>query len=309
MGSDARLVRGAAQKDLVKAFESLCGRHGRWEVWADWITMSACSISCAVDATHREAREKLYQTARTKYTEAELQVMAEMLGMVVAALDENPDQDLLGEIFMTLNLGNEHNGQFFTPYNVCRAMSQLTIGDVAAQVEAQGWISAADPACGAGALLVAFANECRRPGHEVNYQTSVLFVAQDIDFTVGLMCYIQLSLLGCAGYVVIGDSLAHPSTAYDRRGLIPRDEGNVWYTPMYFRDVWHWRRALAQVDMMFEADQGPKERQDQPAPKRPPKKPCKSGKDKARKNAGDDHKSRPQPPDFSANEYGQLTLF
>ena len=139
MGSDARLVRGAAQKELVKAFESLCGRHGRWEVWADWITMSACSISCAVDAAHKEAREKLYQTTRAKYTEAELQVMAEMPGMVVSALDEDQNQDLLGEIFMTLGLGNEHNGQFFTPYNVCQAMSQLTIGDVAAQVEAQGW--------------------------------------------------------------------------------------------------------------------------------------------------------------------------
>ena len=307
MASITRQVRGEAQKVIAKSFEGLCGRHSRWEVWADWITMSACSISCAVDATHREDREELYQTARTKYTEAELQVMAEMLGMVVSALDENPDQDLLGEIFMALNLGNEHNGQFFTPYNVCRAMSQLTIGDVAVQVEAQGWVSAADPACGAGALLVAFANECLR--QKVNYQTSVLFVAQDIDFTVGLMCYIQLSLLGCAGYVVIGDSLAHPSTAYDRRGLIPRDEGNVWYTPMYFRDIWHWRRELAQVDMMFEADTEPKERQDQPAPKQPPKKPCKNGKDKARKNAGDDHKSTPQPPDFSANEYGQLTLF
>ena len=78
MGSDARLVRGAAQKELVKAFESLCGRHGRWEVWADWITMSACSISCAVDAAHKEAREKLYQTTRAKYTEAEMQKPAEI---------------------------------------------------------------------------------------------------------------------------------------------------------------------------------------------------------------------------------------
>ena len=307
MGSDARLVRGAAQKELVKAFESLCGRHGRWEVWADWITMSACSISCAVDAAHKEAREKLYQTTRAKYTEAELQVMAEMLGMVVSALDEDQNQDLLGEIFMTLGLGNEHNGQFFTPYNVCQAMSQLTIGDVAAQVEAQGWISVADPACGAGALLVAFANECLR--QKVNYQQSVLYVAQDIDFTIGLMCYIQLSLLGCAGYVVIGDSLAHPSTAYDRRGLIPRDEGNVWYTPMYFHTIWQWRRALAQVDMMCKASQGLKEHQNQPAPKEPPKRPCKGGKGESRKNVEDDSKRRPQLPDFSANEYGQLTLF
>lgn len=307
MGSDARLVRGAAQKELVKAFESLCGRHGRWEVWADWIVMCACSISNAVDRVHREKREETYLTLCKKYTGAEMQTMGEMFGMVVAALDENPDQDLLGEIFMTLGLGNEHNGQFFTPYDVCRAMSALTIGDIAAQVERQGWVSAADPACGAGALLVAFANECRR--QKVNYQQSVLCVAQDIDFTVGLMCYIQLSLLGCAGYVVIGDTLAHPSTAYDRRGLIPRDEGNVWYTPMYFHTIWQWRRALAQVDIMCKASQGPEEHQNQPAPKEPPKRPCKGGKGESRKNVEDDSKRRPQLPDFSANEYGQLTLF
>ena len=284
MASITRQVRGEAQKAIAKSFEGLCGRHSRWEVWADWITMSACSISNAVDQAHREAREKIFLNAREKYAEEEMQVMAEMLGMVVAALDENQDQDLLGEIFMTLGLGNEHNGQFFTPYNVCRAMSELTIGDVAAQVEAQGWVSAADPACGAGALLVAFANECLR--QKVNYQTSVLFVAQDIDFIVGLMCYIQLSLLGCAGYVVIGDSLAHPSTAYDRRGLIPRDEGNVWYTPMYFRDVWHWRRLWAQMDLMC-ADAS------QPAPKKPASPPPAPAKKTA----------------FTENQNGQLTLF
>ena len=218
--------------------------------------------------------------------------MAEMLGMVVAALDENQDQDLLGEIFMTLGLGNEHNGQFFTPYNVCSAMSALNSENIAAQVERQGWVPVADPACGAGALLVAFANECLR--QKVNYQTSVLFVAQDIDFTVGLMCYIQLSLLGCAGYVVIGDTLAHPATAYDRRGLIPRDEGNVWYTPMYFRDVWHWRRVWAQVDMMCSAEKP-------------------QGAEVVSKPETTTQKPRTRPkkaqPAASENEYGQLTLF
>src|SRR5699024_11833427 len=88
---------------------------------------------------------------------------------------------------------------------------QKTAHGPEAWLELRRGVFRADPACGAGALLVAFANECLR--QKVNYQTSVLFVAQDIDFTVGLMCYIQLSLLGCAGYVVIGDTLVRPSTA------------------------------------------------------------------------------------------------
>ena len=108
--------------------------------------------------------------------------------------------------------------------------------------------TATDPACGAGALLLAFANECKR--NHINYQTSVFFVAQDIDFLAGCMCYIQMSLLGCPGYVVIDDSILHPAQSYDEDGLIPKNSPNVWLTPMYFRDVWHWRRIFAQLDLI-----------------------------------------------------------
>lgn len=104
---------------------------------------------------------------------------------------------------------------------------------------------------------MAFANACTR--QEINYQTSVLFTAQDIDYIVGLMCYLQLSLMGCAGYVVIGDTLLHPSTALDRRGLIPRPDQNIWYTPFYFRDIWHYRRIAAQMALLFPAGEKPVE--------------------------------------------------
>lgn len=294
MGSNAVKVKTIAQKELVKRFDGLCGRHGRWEVWADWITAAACAISCAVDQTHREEREKIYQSIQQKYTESEMQAMAEMLGMLVEALEENPDQDFLGEVFMVLELSNEHNGQFFTPYSVCRAMTEITIGDVAAQVSREGWVSVSDPACGAGALLIAFANECRRPGRDVNYQTSVLFVAQDIDFIVGMMCYIQLSLLGCAGYVVIGDTITHPSTAIDRRGLIPRDDGNVWYTPMFCHSIWHWRRIIAWVDVNVpQRAQGGSVSDESASDEKTPE---------------EDEKTRCTPIKIAENEYGQLTL-
>lgn len=101
----------------------------------------------------------------------------------------------------------------------------------------------------AGALLVAFVNVCIR--QKVNYHDHVLFVAQDIDYTVAMMCYIQLSLLGCAGYVVVDNTITKPSVSYDRRGLIPKPGENVWYTPFYFKDTWHFRRIWAQMDMMF----------------------------------------------------------
>lgn len=250
----------------------------------------ACSISNSVDISHREEREKVYQTIQGKYTSAEISLMGEMFGMLVLALDENTDQDLLGEMYMTLELGNDHAGQFFTPYDVCRFMAEMNSQNIKLLIQEKGWISAADPACGAGATLVAFINECRRQG--INYQIDAFIVGQDIDFIVGMMCYIQLSLLGCAGYIVIGDTLARPATAIDNRGLIPRDDGNVWYMPMYFRDVWQWRKAFAQTELMCRTKEG-----------------C-----SVPQNEQHSHKKAESPPEpkkltFSESRNGQLTLF
>ncbi len=243
-------LRNADQKGFVKKFNALCGAHSRWEVWSDFIQMSAIAISNAVDKANAPERGKVFETLASKYTDAERHALADLLGELGAGMDANVDRDYLGELYMVLELGNQQAGQFFTPYDVCRAMAALTWGDQEERIRRQGWISVNDCACGAGATLLAFANECRR--HGINYQTSVLFVAQDVDSIVAAMCYIQLSLLGCAGYVVVGNTLTSPSLSMDQRGLIPVHGSNVWYTPMYFRQEWHFRRVWATMDKLFE---------------------------------------------------------
>lgn len=287
MGKVVRHLRAESQRNIIKLLNALEGRYSRWQLWQDFITMSAISISNVVDMAHREEREKMYMAIASKYSSSEMKVFPEMLAEVVNGMEENPDQDFLGELFMGLDLGNEWQGQFFTPYNVCRMMAAMTYGkDLKVKIERQGWISVNDPACGAGALLIAFANECRRPGNDVNFQSSVLFVAQDIDFLAGCMCYIQLSLMGCPGYVVIGDSLSKPSTSIDSRGLIPMDDGNVWYTPFYFRHEWHWRRIAAHMDILCRTEV-PLVDAEEPHPEPP----------------------RFVEPPLSETETGQLTLF
>lgn len=191
-------LKSIHQTEFVKIFNSLCGRYGRWEIWQDFITLAAIAISNTVDRSHAAEREKTYMTIAGKYKPEEMLKFSQMLQEVVIGMDFNPDQDFLGELYMALDLGNDHAGQFFTPYDVCRMMAEITGTDLQARIERDGWISVNDCACGAGALLVAFANACTR--QEINYQTSVLFTAQDIDYIVGLMCYLQLSLMGCAGY-------------------------------------------------------------------------------------------------------------
>lgn len=287
MAKAAQMVaKDSHQKDFCKRFESLCGKHSRWGIWSDFILFAAVAVSNAVDKTNYERREEMYMTAAKKYTSAEMTVFSKMLGDMVCSLEANPEQDFLGHLYMGLNLGNDHAGQFFTPYNVCQCMAAMSnpTTTLKAQIQERGWVAVNDPACGAGATLIAFASECRK--HDIDYQSSVLFTGQDIDYTVGLMCYLQLSFLGCPGYVTIGDTLLRPATSYDAHGLLPKDGPQVWYTPMYFRDVWHYRRIGAQMDLLFRnaAEQVPA---DPPAPAAPPE----------------------QPQPLAETKTGQLTLF
>lgn len=48
---------------------------------------------------------------------------------------------MLGELFMALGLANEWKGQFFTPYDICRAMAAMNLGeDLKSQIEEKGWV-------------------------------------------------------------------------------------------------------------------------------------------------------------------------
>lgn len=302
MGKAAQAVRSGVQRDFIKKFEDLSGRYSVRQIWEDWVIMYAIAISNTVDKVHAEEREKAYMQRAQKYGPKEMHVFAELCADMVAALDVNPDQDFLGEMFMAVGMGSDRAGQFFTPYDVFRCMAEITTNPdwMQSQLDQKGWIAVNDCACGAGALLVAFANVCARM--KINYQTSVLFVAQDIDYLVACMCYLQLSLLGCAGYVVIDNTLTNPSTSYDARGLIPRDTGNVWYTPMYFRQEWDMRRRWAMINMQLqklgavgpaEPLQRPAEPAELPAPVVISPEPV-----------------RPQEaPEFAEAKHGQLTFF
>lgn len=152
---------------------------------------------------------------------------------------DNPKQDFLGSIFMELNLGDKSNSQFFTPYHVCELMAKVTEEDVAAVVKEKGYITINDFCCGAGATLIAAINEARKQLEKVNlnFQNHVLVVAQDIDEIVALMCYIQLSLLGVAAYIKVGDVFTQPMSTDD-------NGENYWFTMMYFSDVWTMRRVF-----------------------------------------------------------------
>ena len=234
------------QKDFYECFKSLIGRYDRWQVWSDFVTLSACSL-CLSDRSQRMAE---YVEVTERYRPEEMQIFPKMLSSVVVALTRNPDQDFLGDLFMRFELGNDRKGQFFTPHSISRVMAALAIEDIVSKLERQPWVSVNDPTCGAGSMLIAFAQECYAR-HEINYQTSVLFTAQDVDYIAAKMCFIQLSLLGCPGYVVIGNTITNPIVTAGSSLLPVLQEGQeIWYTPMFYTDIWQWRIAVEKLKML-----------------------------------------------------------
>ena len=229
------------EKEFIKVFQELCYSRSSWQVWSDLMAAMACTLANSVDKTEprHTAREKEYAECIKRLGGVEKP--AKCFAIVVEALERNPDQDFLGKLYMSLELGNHWKGQFFTPYNVCECMASITINDNVQTLEKQEWISVNDPACGAGATLVAAANIFHRK--KINYQTQVLFTANDVDRVVAQMCYIQLSLLGCPGWVAVANTISNPVCGDP---LMPdeRPGQEFWYTPFYFREEWNYRRQI-----------------------------------------------------------------
>lgn len=235
------------EKEFEKIMDKLTYNRMKWEVWADLINMMAASLSNALepDPVRRQKREKEYMDCVKRCGGAELPAKA--FSVVVDALESNPDQDFLGDLYMRFELGSHWHGQFFTPYSLCHLMADIQMDDLKGKIERDGWISICDPCIGGGAMMVAAASKARIMG--INYQNSMLFVGQDIDRIAGMMAYIQMSLLGMPGYIVIADTLSNPMTG---DVLIPDEkEGQeFWYTPFFYRDEWSIRRIGRKMDLL-----------------------------------------------------------
>lgn len=218
------------KKEFMKKFNALCldNHKSHLQVWEDFIKVIAISLSNSVEI-ERDIfikREKEYYDIIGKYKTST--AFAELMEIVVMALDNNRKQDYLGEIFMSLDGKNKSLGQHFTPYPLAELMAKLSYNE---DVERDRRILITDYSCGSGVLLISQANLLLEK--KINYQKSALFIAQDIDETAALMCYIQLYLLGCPCIVAVGDQLKDYIEC-DEYGNIKKNENlSYWFSFVY----------------------------------------------------------------------------
>lgn len=219
------------RRKFVELFNQFSGKYHKWQIWQDFIFCVATAISQPFN--YRQDRENEYLRIFAKYNKHEQFLLKEMYGELVLAFEEEGMVDLLGELYMQLEMHNKWRGQFFTPMCIAELMAKVSGVNIAELVERKGYIAVNEPSCGSGVMLIAYCKASLESG--VNFQQSILFVAQDIDPLVAQMCFIQMSLYGMAGYVIVGNTLANSFES---------ENSDFWYTPMYFSDVWIWRRKF-----------------------------------------------------------------
>ena len=221
----ARRLPLASVHEISKTIIQISRSHDLWQVWCDYIQLTATAIANAVDKRQPvwQQREDAYMQTIKRYSKDEIKLIQQAFMQTVEALEATP-ADVLGQTYMQLELGNKWRGQFFTPDSLCRVMALMKTGDIKKQIKNRGFVTLNEPTVGGGAMVIGVVNSMSDSG--INPQTCLHVTASDIDIKSVHMCYIQLSLLGIPAVIVHGNPLT-------------LDEWSHWYTPMHIIHGWN----------------------------------------------------------------------
>lgn len=189
------------KSEFKRLFLQTAPYHHNYKVFDDFVTCFAIALHNGINKD-QELEDK-YLSIISNYEKQDAMKFAELCAILVSAYEEEGFCDLLGELYMELEISSKQLGQFFTPYCVSKLMADLTFDENT--IKTQEYVTLSEPTCGSGGMLIAYAEAMKNAGF--NPQKQLLVTCVDIDQTAAMMCYIQLSLLGIPGEVIIGNTL------------------------------------------------------------------------------------------------------
>ncbi len=190
------------KQSFIKIFNSIAKHKHRYQVFSDFVTMSAIAVHNGLNKS--ETLEAEYMEIVGKYSKEEVNGLSELLANLIELLEPEP-RDILGGLYMELELGNTNNGQFFTPPDISLLLAKLSYGDELENLK-RPFITLSEPACGSGGMVLAFVKTML--GYKHNPAEKLWVQCIDIDRVAGFMCYLQLSLWHVPAEVIIGNTLS-----------------------------------------------------------------------------------------------------
>lgn len=195
-----------AVKDFVKILREIDPSKDNYTKFRDFLTLAYCALAKTTEMPDRaDAFEEEYMRVVGQYrNKDDIRRMLELLA--ITAMQADIHLDFLGSVAGELEILNADAGQFFTPYEVCRLMAELTCSGLVDQIEQKGFATMQEPACGAGAMILAVADTLAFKGYDP--ATSLWIEAIDVADMPHKMCFIQLTYRGLAGRVWRGNTLS-----------------------------------------------------------------------------------------------------
>lgn len=190
-------------KSMAKLLAANTSRCDLWEVFADFVGLWALAFRNTLEipgTVEWQAIEEKYLKIASQYSAEEMDRFCSAGAALQESLLTDP-RDVLGALYMDLEFGRKSVGQHFTPAGVARLVAGMTMSDsdIASAVAARGYVTIYEPACGAGAMVIAAAEVVRRAGFDPRAQLRV--VAEDVAIVAVHMAYVQFSMLGLAAVV------------------------------------------------------------------------------------------------------------
>ena len=185
--------------DFRKILERLAHGHDTYRVFSAFVRFAACALAA-------QTREAEYLDEVKHWQKPELELFAEALGALVGEMESQPFTDLIGGYYMEFALsskGQQWNGEYHTPKPICDMMARMMLGDMES-MPAEGPITVCEPACGAGAMILAVGEAC---SPEVRRRLRV--TAIDINRTACDMAFINTTLWGIPTRIIHGNSLSN----------------------------------------------------------------------------------------------------
>jgi len=225
------------KKAFIQIFKETARYHHRYKVFSDFVRMAAISFENSMLRCGKLEEE--YLSIVGQYEKDDVERMSKLLAEVVMGL-EIPC-DFLGSIFMELELGSGHVGQFFTPYDISKLMASIQFGNAENLLKGKPFITFSEPACGSGSTIIAFVELMYEKG--LNPQKQLWVSCIDIDPLVAMMAYLQLSLLHIPAEVIVGNTLTLSFT-------------KVMRTPAHYLGFWDskLRNRLSDTDVDTDTD-------------------------------------------------------
>ena len=191
-------ARKPQKSDFRKILESISHRHDTRKVFDAFTRFAACALAA-------QTREAEYLEEAKRWEKQDMDSFAEAFGALVMEMESRPFEDVLGGLYMEFALsskGQQWNGEYHTPKPICDLMARLTLGDMES-LPPEGPITVCEPACGAGAMILAIAEACPP---EVRRRLRV--TAIDISRTACDMAFVNTTLWGVPTRVIHGNSLS-----------------------------------------------------------------------------------------------------